>query len=121
MNFLIDNNFAPSLALHLINAGHHACHVREMGLHHASDEAIFEHAAQHQRVIISQDTDFGTILASRRVRLPSVILFRCTHRSADSLGPILLANLPAVVGDLESGSLVVIDDASVRVRRLPLL
>jgi predicted nuclease of predicted toxin-antitoxin system len=41
-------------------------------MHAATDEAIFERAALESRVVVSADTDFGTLLArsARRVRLP---------------------------------------------------
>jgi hypothetical protein len=51
----------------------------------ASDEEIFDHAAQDDRVVVSADTDFGTLLASRKQTSPSVILFRhgSQYRPAD--------------------------------------
>jgi predicted nuclease of predicted toxin-antitoxin system len=51
-------------------------HVHDVGLQQASDDVIFDYAQQEERVVVSADTDFGTILATRQQRLPSVVLFR---------------------------------------------
>ncbi|MCP4353870.1 MAG: hypothetical protein GY795_51135 [Desulfobacterales bacterium] len=43
--------------------------VRETGLGSASDPVIFDRASEENRIIVSADTDFGTLLAHRRQRL----------------------------------------------------
>jgi len=75
MRFLIDNALSPALAALLQQAGHDAIHVRELGLQHADDEVIFERAAAEHRIVVSADSDFGTLLAMRSSRQPSVIQF----------------------------------------------
>jgi len=45
VKLLVDNALSPVLAELLRAAGHEAMHVRDIGLHHASDEDIFERAA----------------------------------------------------------------------------
>jgi len=101
-------------------AGHDAVHVRDLGLSSAEDEDIFFVAAEQDRVLVVQDTDFATFLATRREVRPSVILFRRRARSTESLLAALLANLPRVSDDLEAGSIVVFEDARLRVRGLPI-
>jgi len=67
MRFLIDNALSPVVAEGLCQSGHDAVHVRTVGLAAAADATIFEYAAREQRVIVSADTDFGTLLAMRVV------------------------------------------------------
>src|SRR6476619_5918732 len=62
LKFLVDNALSPTIAEHLRNGGHDAVHVRDFGLQAASDEEIFEKAKRQDRIIVSADTDFGTIL-----------------------------------------------------------
>jgi predicted nuclease of predicted toxin-antitoxin system len=108
--------------LELNLAGHDAVHVRELGMHAASDEEIFDYAAKDDRVVVSADTDFGTLLATSKQASPSAILFRhgSQHRPADQ-AMLLKANLPQMVDALRAGSIVVIQPDRIRIRALPLI
>ena len=121
MRFLFDNALSPRLAAGLREAGHDAVHVRDLGLAGATDDELFERSANENRVLLSEDTDFGTILALRAERRPSVTPFRrMPDRSAQALLALLLANLDAVSPALDAGAVVVIEPERVRVRRLPI-
>lgn len=104
MRFLVDANLSPRVAARLCDGGHEASHVQDHGLLNADDEKILHHALDTGHVIISADSDFATMLALTGMVAPSLILLR----SADHLNPteqahLLLANLPAVLQDLDSG------------------
>ncbi len=121
MKFLVDNALSPVVAAELRDGGHDAIHVRDCGLADADDAVIFDRAAREQRVVVSADTDFGTILALRRVSLPSVILFRgATPRNPKGQAALLLVNLAAVTDMLNNGAVVVVEPGRIRVRALPI-
>jgi predicted nuclease of predicted toxin-antitoxin system len=121
VRFLVDANLSPRLTVALADAGHDAVHVADLGMSRATDTEIVEAADRDDRVIISADTDFGTLLAMSGATRPSVLLLRlASPRRVESLAALIQANLPAVTDALDAGAVVVLEDGRVRVRSLPM-
>lgn len=122
MRFLLDNNLSNTLATGLREAGHNVLHVRDVDLGAADDATVLGFARDERRVLISADTDFGGILARTGLDSPSVILFRREggRRPGEQLR-LLLANLDQLAEALQDGSMIVLTDRLVRVRKLPLI
>lgn len=121
MKFLVDNALSPLIAQGLKESGYGAIHVRDLGMASASDEEIFDFAIEENRIIISADTDFGALLAFRKLSKPSFILFRQSDKRPSSQIKLLIIHLPALKNDLLAGAVVVFEDERIRIRELPFL
>ncbi len=122
MRFLVDINLSPRLADQLGALGHDVVHAWSLGLGSAPDEALLDRAPSEERVLLSADSDFGTILAVTRATTPSVLYLRgVSGRRVDDLMARLAAALPMTEEALKAGSLVVVEPATVRIRSLPIL
>jgi len=123
VRILVDACLSPRLAEALNANGHEAVHVVSYGMESAPDPEVLARADAEDRVVLSADTDFGTILGATRATRPSVILFRLeTDRRVDELAG-LIESQPGPPSRLprRRASIIVIGDALVRVRSLPIL
>ena len=117
MRLLIDNALSPIVADRLRQGGHDVVHVRDLGL---ASAPVMDAAAVDSRVLVSADTDFGTLLARRGAAHPSIVLLRRSSQCCPEVqAALLLANLPTVEDALTSGAIVVLEDNRIRVRALP--
>jgi predicted nuclease of predicted toxin-antitoxin system len=71
VRFLVDEALQDLVAQRLVAAGHSATHVRALRMRGATDDEVLAHAAGEPRVLVTADTDFGTILACRAQRSPA--------------------------------------------------
>lgn len=121
MRFLLDESIGRRVGGVLKDAEHDVVDVGELGLTSSADPVVLQASLDQVRVLVTLDTDFGTLLAHSGDALPSVVLFRGdVTRHPGRQAALLLANLEQIEGDLTEGALVVIGDGRVRVRRLPI-
>jgi predicted nuclease of predicted toxin-antitoxin system len=122
VRFLVDENLSPLLAVALCEAGHDAVHTRDLGMARSADNEVLDAARDQDRVVVSADTDFGTMFAATGAARPSLLLVRLSaDRRAAKIAPLVLLNLADVEEPLARGAIVVLGDDRVRVRLLPLL
>ena len=122
MNILLDMNASPEWVEPIQKAGFVCLHWSQTGDPKAGDEIIFQWAAQNGYVIYTHDLDFGAILAATNAQFPSVIQIRTQNLFPDD--PDSIARITKYLHEflelLSSGALVTIDEASARVRILPI-
>jgi predicted nuclease of predicted toxin-antitoxin system len=121
MRLLVDANLSPKVAAGLREAGFEAMHVADLDLLTATDDQIFDRAVDDGFVVVTADSDFGMLLALRRSATPSVIHLRhIAELPPDAHLDLLVANLPAIAGDLDRGVIASMSPSRLAVRDLPL-
>lgn len=70
-------------------------------------------------MLITTDTDFGTIPALSGHARPSVLLLRCVGDSIEQRLTAILRALARVHDHLEQGAIAVVEEERIRLRYLP--
>ena len=121
LRFLVDMNLSPSIVTDLQQQRWDILRVSQVLPMDAEDFEILEFARQQNRVIITQDLDFSSLLALGGYEKPSLITFRLSVPEPETITRKLLELLPHIEDRSAEGCAVTIDDRRVRVRRLPIL
>ena len=120
IRFLVDMNLSPRIVTDLRQRSWDILRVSQVLPMDAPDSEILEFARQQNRVIITQDLDFSSLLALGGYEKPSLITFRLSVPDPETVTRKLLESLPNIEEKLLEGCAVVIDDRKVRIRRLPI-
>lgn len=121
MKFLVDMPLSPKTADYLQSLGYDAVHLYYLGKSRATDEEIVKIAKEQNRIILSTDLDFGSILAYSKDIIPGVILFRIEYATAEKVNLFLSNLLYTVKPEMINNSIIAIDDFRIRIRKLPIL
>jgi len=119
MRFLLDMNLPPAVAEWLQSKGHDAAHIREIGLGHLPDREVFARAAEEGRIVVTFDLDFGEIAGLAGATGATVLPLRLRLAHQDYLRQRLQAAIVEAAEALEAGATVVVEDARIRIRRMP--
>lgn len=120
MKLLLDMNLSPRWAELLQQAGYDAVHWSTIGEATAEDHELMAWARTHGYVVVTNDLDFGAILAATQAEGPSVLQMRTVAVSPRSLGDRLLKALERFEQDLLAGALITVDERRERARLLPI-
>src|SRR5215471_9770523 len=120
MKILVDMNLSPKWAGFLNGKGIEAVHWSSVGPPDAPDTAIFDYAQAHDFTVLTNDLDFGFILAITHGKKPSVIQTRTGALGPGRIGGVVVSAINLLCADIDRGALVTIDQRKTRVTLLPL-
>src|SRR5882724_6473101 len=114
--FLADECCHAVIVAALRAAGHDVAHIQETH-RGATDEAVIALAAAEQRILITEDKDFGELVFRKGISVPGLVLLRLAtadpRRKAERLLSVIAAHAERL-----SGQHVVVLDTNVRIRPL---
>jgi predicted nuclease of predicted toxin-antitoxin system len=119
MKLLVDMNLTPRWVDALLDAGFEAAHWSALGRAYASDSEIMDFAVPNGYIVLTNDLDFGAILAMTNAARPSVVQIRGGDLSPEEIGRQVFEALRQLGPELAEGALVTIDPLKTRVRVLP--
>jgi predicted nuclease of predicted toxin-antitoxin system len=119
--FIVDMCADVRVAEWLRDAGHDVKHLRDENLHRLPNGEIFKKAGTERRFVVTFDLDFGEIISLSAGQNVSAIVFRLRNTRTYHVIDRLTLVLPKILGFLESGAIVIIEEWRFRVRHLPAL
>jgi predicted nuclease of predicted toxin-antitoxin system len=116
MRFLADENVARVVAARLRAAGLDVAAIAETAAG-ASDEQVLAIAVADQRILITEDRDFGELIVRQRMAVGGIVLLELDPLSNDAAAARVVDVVSAHAARLP-GNLVVIEPGRVRIRPL---
>lgn len=115
MKFLLDVcTSSRSLRRFLTDLGHEVLSVIEVD-RRAEDAAILASAEQEERIIITEDKDFGELVFVRRLPHPTIIRF--VEMRVEDQVLAMQELLDSHAADLANNSVIVVTKGRLRIRR----
>jgi len=104
----------------LAKAGFDAAHWSRVGSAHAPGVEIMAYARINGHVVLTQDLDFGVMLALSRSEKPSVVQIRTQDVNPDAIGKQVITAFRQMNDEVKQGALLTVDLKRARLRILPL-
>lgn len=120
MRLLADLHISPSTVAFLRQLGYDVLRVDALLPRTATDLEIVAAARADARSVLTQDLDFSAIIALSGERSPSLVTLRLASSRVAHVNETLARVLPLITDDLARGSLITIEEGSIRSRGLPI-
>ena len=115
LRFLADESCDFSVVRALRTAGHDVVAVGET-TNRSLDSAVIEQAHRENRILLTEDRDFGWLVFVSRAASAGVILIRFPNQTRTQL-PHAVLQLVAAQADKLTGSFVVVQPGQIRMSR----
>jgi len=79
LSYLADENIHPSIVAFLRTEGYAVKDVKEENLNGSSDKFLLDLANNENRIILTHDSDFGTIVFTQQIDFKGIIYLRPGH------------------------------------------
>ena len=110
MKFIVDENLGPSISNWLKNKGFDTfCVLQEATS--VDDTAVLDTANKENRIIVTNDKDFGELVFKNHLPCKGVILLRMDDNSLKNL-------FDNYLGLISQDNFIVVSDENVRVKKL---
>ena len=119
IRILLDQCVPRSAATILRNGSWGVVHTGEIGLSRAMDAYILEYATNENRIIVTLDADFHSILAVEGLDKPSVIRIRLEGLKGLEMATLLQKIWPKIKTEIDAGAMVTVTEKSIRIKSLP--
>jgi predicted nuclease of predicted toxin-antitoxin system len=120
MKILIDMNLSPEWVEVFLKEGWKAVHWSSAGQPNDPDTVIMQWAKTNGYIVFTHDLDFGAILAATKADAPSVFQIRIQDVMPLAIGKRVITAFQKFQPELEAGALVTVNEATGKVRILPI-
>jgi predicted nuclease of predicted toxin-antitoxin system len=120
LEFLANMNISPLTVKDLRMLGWDVVRVPEIMDSKSKDIDILTYARDHNKVVITQDLDFSSLLALGGYEKPSVINLRFENAKPDYITNRITEIVKEFEKELDEGIVVSVDEISARYRNLPI-
>jgi predicted nuclease of predicted toxin-antitoxin system len=120
LEFLANMNISPLTVQQLRARGWNITRVSEVMEKESKDIEILIYAQKQNKIVITQDLDFSTLLALRGYTKPSVINLRLENPRPGFVSARVVDVVSMMEKELQEGVVITIDETSARYRNLPI-
>ena len=117
MRLLTDANIFVPMIEKLLSLGHDIYDIKEKGLQKLSDSEIYVLAQELNRIIISMDKDFLSILLYPPGEHHGIIAAKLYRLSVAEATKIFIESFKTLTFNVIKGNIVIIDRKKVRIRK----